>query len=73
MPMKLSKYLSVHGITATQFAALIGVNQSSVSRFCNEARRPDLTTIEKIHNVTNGSVRAEDFFESSKPSPEVAA
>lgn len=62
--MKLSDYLALHKITSSAFADLIGVTQSSVSRFCNGTRRPDLTTIEKIHKVTGGQVTAEDFFET---------
>lgn len=61
--MKLSSYLSKYNLSAGEFALLIGVNRSNVSRFCSGDRKPGLKTLEKIHEVTRGKVTASDFFE----------
>ena len=60
--MNLSDYLADKKISAADFAALIGVHRTSISRFCSGTRKPDLDTLEKIHRVTKGKVKAEDFF-----------
>lgn len=60
--MDLSAYLSQKKLTAAKFAKIIGVHRTSVARFCDKTRRPDLDTLEKIHKATNGKVKAEDFF-----------
>ena len=62
MGMKLKTYLTQNAINQSQFAALIGVHRSTVHRFIEGTRRPDLTTLERIHRVTGGSVTAVDFF-----------
>lgn len=60
--MKLEAYLKAKNIRPARFAAMILVNRSTVHRFCSGDRRPDLTTLERIHNVTDGEVSAVDFF-----------
>lgn len=69
--MKLTDYLSQHGVSDGEFAASIGVDRSSVSRMRRGITRPDWPTIERIIEATNGSVTANDFI-SSPQSDEAA-
>jgi transcriptional regulator with XRE-family HTH domain len=62
--MKLADYLSQNNLSPADFAEAIGVNRSNVHRFCTGERRPDLATLERIHNATGGQVTAVDFFEN---------
>lgn len=64
--MKLSQYLAKHKMKPGQFAQKIGVHRSSVVRFCDETRRPDLGTLERIHDATDGQVTAADFFKAAR-------
>lgn len=67
--MKLSEYLTTKKIKAAQFASLIGKHRSSVLRFCDGTRRPDLETLERIHEHTGGEVTAQDFFAKPPKAP----
>lgn len=60
--MKLRDYLTSQGITPAQFAAQIGVNQVSVTRYLAGTRRPVWTVISRIVKVTDGRVTANDFM-----------
>lgn len=63
--MQLSQYLEKHNITHDEFAAQIGKHRTSVSRFCSGDRKPDLETLQAIHEATKGKVKPEDFFRES--------
>lgn len=69
--MTLKEYLSAVGMTHAEFAEKIGIHRSNVSRFCSGDRRPDLTTLQRIYEVTGGKVEANDFF--AQPSDTEAA
>lgn len=69
--MKLDAYLKSKNIKPARFAAMISVNRSTVHRFCNGERRPDLSTLQLIHEVTDGEVTAVDFFTKRKKSKRV--
>lgn len=59
--MKLADYLKQEKMTASAFAALIGVSTSTTTRWLTSGRTPDLSTMIKIEAVTKGAVRMEDF------------
>lgn len=61
--MHLSDYLSKKKLSPAEFGDLIGKHRTTVVRLCSGTRRPDIDTIQKIHEVTDGKVRAEDFYE----------
>lgn len=60
--MKLSDYLSVNKISDADFAALIGVNRSTVSRLRRTGQCPSRQTVAAIARVTGGKVTADDFW-----------
>lgn len=62
--MQLSQYLEDRNMKPKAFAEIIGVHRSSIVRFCDGTRLPDLDTIKRIHDATAGAVRAEDFFDN---------
>lgn len=64
--MHLSQYLEKKKISPAAFGALIGKHRTTVVRLCAGTRRPDIDTIQKIHEVTKGQVKAEDFFADVK-------
>ena len=59
--MTLDQYLSDNSITETAFAATIGVDQSSVNRM-RKGQVPSKPIMARIFAVTEGAVRADDFF-----------
>ena len=60
--MKLSAYLEQTGLSDAEFAALIGVNRSTVSRLRRTDQCPSRQTIAAIAKVTEGKVSADDFW-----------
>lgn len=60
--MKLSAYIESQNMTAAAFAALIGRDKSTVTRLCNEDRKPDPDTMQRILDATAGAVTPNDFF-----------
>jgi transcriptional regulator with XRE-family HTH domain len=66
MGMDLRTYLEKQKLSPAQFAEKIGVHRTSVIRFRDRTRKPDLDTIQKIHEVTKGRVTAKDFFQPSE-------
>jgi transcriptional regulator with XRE-family HTH domain len=67
--MRLDTYLSEHGITEAAFAERIGVNQSSVNRMRKGLIRPDIATLSRIVEATEGKVTLEDFLAEPPPRP----
>lgn len=69
--MKLSAYIKKQRITAAEFAARIGVNKSTVSRWIESEDhpqplyRPNWSQIDKIVRETDGDVTANDFMPGS--------
>jgi predicted transcriptional regulator len=60
--MKLNIYLTEKGIREADFAALIGVNQSTVYRLCKNGQVPSKDLMATIFKLTGGAVTANDFF-----------
>lgn len=59
----LARYLEAKKISVPEFAKLIGVHRTSVIRFLDGTRKPALGTAQRIHSVTKGKVKPEDFFQ----------
>ncbi len=66
----LSKYLSDHGMTQMEFAALISVTQPTVSKILG-GKTPSAEIIRRIAVATKGRVKPNDFF--AETSGEAAA
>lgn len=60
--MKLSDYLEERGLKDEDFAALIGVDRTTVSRLRRTGQRPSQQTLEAIVAHTGGKVSANDFW-----------
>jgi len=60
--MDLLSYLSKNNISVAMFARQIGVHRTSIYRFTNGIQMPLPKTIQKITDVTNGQVTANDFL-----------
>ena len=61
--MKLREYLEYENTTITAFAQTIGVSRSIVHRWLSGEKRPSPENIITLHRVTNGKVRADDFYD----------
>ncbi len=70
--MTLRQYLSLHSITETTFAKMIGTSQAAVSRYCS-FRVPAAAQMRAIMNATQGAVCAADFKSFSGVTPPPAA
>lgn len=61
--MKLENYLTDKKLTQSEFAAMVGVEQSAVSQWLSGLRTPRDAFKKKIFEVTKGAVTANDFVE----------
>lgn len=71
--MKLSDYLNRNNLNDAQFGELIGVNRSTVGRWCDEVDpvMPQKAHMERIVKATSGDVAAIDFLNARfDPAPE---
>jgi len=59
--MRLQDYLTQTDTTRAEFARQIGVKHISVTRYL-DGRVPEPSVMEKIIEVTEGKVTANDFF-----------
>ena len=59
--MRLSDFLLRKGLSQVEFAALIGVDQATVSRYVTGDRLPSLPVSLRIREVTKGWVKPDDF------------
>lgn len=59
--MKLRHWLTSKNMTNAEFAALISVDESSVSRYVN-GRLPRKVILARVVEHTDGQVTANDFF-----------
>lgn len=60
---KLQKHLETNNIGRNEFAELIGVDQSVLSRFCRSLARPGLDNAVAIERATGGAVPASYWVE----------
>lgn len=68
---KLRDFLSDNKIARRDFAAQIGVDQSVLSRFCNDQARPGLETAVRIERATSGAVPASSWIPDPSPAEPV--
>ena len=68
--MQLAEYLDSQEISDDDFAKAIGVDRQSVHRYKTFARFPRRGVLEKIIEITNGTVTANDLV---KPAEDLAA
>ena len=59
--MTLKQYLEKHEISYGKFGRMMGVKTTTVSRWANGERNPDFQAIRKIAELTDDSVRADDW------------
>lgn len=68
--MQLSEYLQSNDISVSEFARLIGAkSRATIHRYMKPGkgkRIPDETMMPRIHEVTNGQVTANDFYDLPK-------
>jgi predicted transcriptional regulator len=60
--VKLGDWLAENEMNATQFAALIGCRESTVSMYLNGKRMPQHAIMQKIMEATGNQVTADDMF-----------
>ena len=60
--MRLSDYLKAADLDDAKFAALVGVNRSTISRLRRTNQRPSYQTVNAIAVATGGQVTADDFW-----------
>lgn len=60
--MRLSHYLEKRKLGDAEFASLIGVDRSTVSRLRRTNQKPSEITLSAIVRATNGKVTANDFW-----------
>lgn len=70
--MQIAQWLKEQDVTATAFAARIGVSISTVTRIARGEVTPSPDTLRKIMAETGGAVTANDFFMPAPSSTEAA-
>ncbi len=60
--MDIKTYIKRKSLTEAQFAALIGVGQSAVSRYMSGKRVPEWKVLLRIVEATKGAVKPNDFL-----------
>lgn len=63
--MKLSEYLTLKDLTATDFAKKAGLQVSTITRILRGERRPEWSTLSKIQKASGNKVRPNDFAPGS--------
>jgi predicted transcriptional regulator len=59
--MRLGEYLQLADISQTRFAALLGVQQATVSRYISGTKIPSATVVLKIRDLSKGAVALDDW------------
>jgi DNA-binding transcriptional regulator YdaS (Cro superfamily) len=60
--MDLKTYLELKGVKIKEFADIIGVDASTVSKYINWHRKPSLDIAQRIVKATKGKVSIEDLL-----------
>lgn len=60
--MQLADYLAKRNLTHSEFAALIGTSQATVSRYVAGLRFPGPKILQRIQQATGGKVMPNDFL-----------
>lgn len=66
MSTKLKRYFEKTGMTKQRFGEKVGINESSVYNLLAQKHLPNLVLAFKIEEVTNGKVKAKDFYNEYK-------
>jgi predicted transcriptional regulator len=64
--MRLGEYLRSADISQTRFAALLGVQQATVSRYISGTKIPSATVVLKIRELSQGAVALDDWSPEQK-------
>ena len=64
--MRLREYLRSADISQTRFAAQIGVQQGTVSRYISGTKIPSATVALKIRDASQGAVALDDWAPEKK-------
>jgi transcriptional regulator with XRE-family HTH domain len=59
--MRLSRWIYEQQDSQRQIAVRLGISQPYLSMLCSDKRRPSLTTLERIEELTEGEVTLRDF------------
>ncbi|WP_019218697.1 MULTISPECIES: helix-turn-helix domain-containing protein [Bartonella] len=62
---KLKSYLLKNNITYAEFAASVGVTQTSIARYINKKRFPQPRIIKKIAKITDNYVSPSDWYQEN--------
>jgi len=60
--MRLSQWIDEQPESQHQIARQLGISQPFLSMLCAHKRRPSLTTLERIEELTEGEVTLRDFL-----------
>lgn len=60
--MKLEEFIAQSELSVSAFAKLVGASDSAVQFWCVGKRIPRMAHMQKIAEVTDGKVTADDFF-----------
>ena len=63
--MKLSEYRAKKKLTLAVLAEMVGVSESTISRYETGHRRPEWPVLARITEITAGDVTANDFVEQA--------
>jgi transcriptional regulator with XRE-family HTH domain len=59
---KLDSYLEANGLTASAFAARLGVSEATISRLRKGKQSPSWDLIQRIAAETSGQIEPNDFL-----------
>ncbi len=63
--MKLGKFLDERGLSCGEFGAQVGATTEAVRLWASDQRIPKKEFMEKIADVTSGTVTANDFYQAA--------
>lgn len=66
-PMRLADFLQQSEMSDADFGRLIGVERQAIYRYRLGHRFPGREVLQKIADVTDGQVTANDFIDRSQP------
>jgi transcriptional regulator with XRE-family HTH domain len=64
--MRLREYLRLADVSQTRFAALIGVQQATISRYISGEQIPSTPIVVKIRDLSGGAVTLDDWLPEKK-------
>ena len=58
----LDRYLTAQGLKNVEFARMVGVSESTISRLSRGLQAPSYALVRRIRKATKGAVTADDFL-----------